>query len=150
MGLCGVERVDRLTERQKECLRLVGNGFTSKEIAPMLSISPATVDNHIRAALEILQVTGRAEAARLLGDAGQRLTSQPADLAQPLDRTALDGAADGGGRSWLHQLIPPLGGQRNTLGAEHKIFAIVMVAVLGLASVIILALAVAVLLWLAR
>lgn len=116
----------------------------------MLSISPATVDNHIRAALEVLQVAGRAEAARLLGGASQRLTSQSTDLAEPLEATALDVSAERPGRSWLHGLIPPLGGQRNTLAAEQKVFAIIMVAVLGLASVIILALAVAILLWLAR
>lgn len=116
----------------------------------MLSISPATVDNHIRAALEVLQVAGRAEAARLLGGASQRLTSQSAGLAEPLEAAALDASAERPGQSWLHGLIPPLGGQRNALGAEQKVFAIIMVAVLGLGSVIILALAVAVLLWLTR
>ena len=145
-----MERIDRLTERQKDCLRLVGDGFTSKEIAPKLGISSATVDNHIRAALEILQVASRAEAARVLGAASQRLTSQSADLVEPTGDAAIDLSAEGQVQSWIKRFIPPLGGQRNTLGSEHKIFAIVMVAVLSLTSVIILALAVAVLLWLAR
>lgn len=115
----------------------------------MLGISPATIDNHIRAALVVFQVDRRAGSARLLG-ASQRLTSQSADLAQSLDGAPLVGATDGRERSWRRRLIRSLGGQRSTLEAEPKILAIVMFAVLGLASVIILALAVAELLWLER
>lgn len=78
--LCGrgmtASAIGRLTERQKACLRLVGQGYTSKEIGRHLGISPATVDNHIRAVLDALQAETRQEAARLLAtvEASQPLT----------------------------------------------------------------------------
>lgn len=39
-------KLERLTEREREILMLVGKGLTSKEIAQKLDISPRTVDNH--------------------------------------------------------------------------------------------------------
>ena len=36
-------RISRLTPRERECLRLVGRGFSSKEIGRQLAISPASV-----------------------------------------------------------------------------------------------------------
>lgn len=142
----------RLSERQKQCLRLVGQGYTSKQIGRFLTISDRTVDNHIYLALELIGIPSRAEAARALAseEAKQSLPKQPPALAEapetpPLEGTAVDAAPHGPSR-----FVPPLGGVRNTLGAEQKIYAIVRVAVLGLASVIILILAATVLLWLIR
>jgi DNA-binding NarL/FixJ family response regulator len=37
---------ETLTQREKEILKLVGEGHTSKDIAEILSISPKTVDKH--------------------------------------------------------------------------------------------------------
>lgn len=37
---------DTLTQREKQVLKLVGEGYTSKEIADMLYISPKTVEKH--------------------------------------------------------------------------------------------------------
>lgn len=37
---------DTLTQREKEVLKLVGEGYTSKEIADFLFISPKTVEKH--------------------------------------------------------------------------------------------------------
>jgi DNA-binding CsgD family transcriptional regulator len=143
--------IARLTERQKECLRLVARGYTSKEIGRQVGISPATVDNHVRAALDTLQVESRAEAARLLvaAEASQPLTSQLRQLAETLPDAAVD-TASGPTRRWWRGMVPPLGGSRNSLTAEAKFFAIVRVAVLGFSSLMILTIGIAVLLWMLR
>ena len=61
------DRLQRLTPRQKDCLRLVARGLQSKSIARELGISPLRVDKHISDSRKILGVSDRAEAARLLG-----------------------------------------------------------------------------------
>lgn len=151
------EAIARLTDRQKACLRLVGQGYTSKEIGRDLGISYTTVDTHVRVALEILRVDSRAEAARLLLSADRSVQTPPQPLSSwspalvPIPAIAPVGATvNSTGQSWLQSLVPPLGGQRNALTAEAKTYAILRVAVLSLASLIILVLAAAVLLWLSR
>lgn len=56
----------RLTRGQIDCLLLVNQHHSSKEIAAILGISPHTVDQRIRIALERLGVDRRGEAARLV------------------------------------------------------------------------------------
>jgi DNA-binding CsgD family transcriptional regulator len=60
------ERVARLTPAQIDCLRLVDQHLSSKEIAVELGISHHTVDQRIRQSLHILGVERRAQAARLV------------------------------------------------------------------------------------
>ncbi len=60
------ERVVRLSAGQLDCLRLVDQHLSSKEIAAELSISPHTVDQRIRQALAILGVERRTQAARIV------------------------------------------------------------------------------------
>jgi DNA-binding CsgD family transcriptional regulator len=59
-------RVARLTRGQLDCLRLVDQLLSSKEIATELQISPHTVDQRIRQALATLGVERRAQAARIV------------------------------------------------------------------------------------
>ena len=56
----------QLSDGQIECLLLVDRHHNSKEIAARLGISPHTVDQRIRRALEKLGVERRGEAARLV------------------------------------------------------------------------------------
>ena len=60
------DRVAKLTPGQLDCLRLVDAHLSSKEIAVQLGISPHTVDQRIRQALQILGVERRSQAARLV------------------------------------------------------------------------------------
>ena len=60
------ERVAKLTQGQLDCLRLVDQLMSSKEIATELKISPHTVDQRIRQALQILGVARRNHAARIV------------------------------------------------------------------------------------
>src|SRR5689334_5918384 len=60
------ERVARLSSGQLDCLRLVDQHLSSKEIAGELKISPHTVDQRIRQSLQILGVERRTQAARIV------------------------------------------------------------------------------------
>ena len=80
------ERLARLSEAQLLCLRMVFMHMSSKDIARELKISPHTVDQRLKAAIQILGVDSRVEAARLLaraegGDTYQPLVYQPPDIA---------------------------------------------------------------------
>ena len=73
-------RIARLSPGQLDCLRLVDQHLSSKEIASELNISHHTVDQRIRGALHILGVDRRSQAARLVSQhsgAYQRLIHQP-------------------------------------------------------------------------
>jgi DNA-binding CsgD family transcriptional regulator len=59
-------RIARLSQGQLDCLLLVDQHLSSKEIAVELGISSHTVDQRIRGALQILGVERRAQAARLI------------------------------------------------------------------------------------
>jgi DNA-binding CsgD family transcriptional regulator len=65
------ERVARLTSGQLDCLRLVDQHLSSKEIAAELGISPHTVDQRIRQSLQILGVDRRSQAARIVAQHSQ-------------------------------------------------------------------------------
>lgn len=58
--------IDQLTPGQIDCLLLVHQHLTSKEIAPRLGISRHTVDQRIRLALRTLGCKRRAHAAQLV------------------------------------------------------------------------------------
>jgi len=59
-------RISRLTEAQRSCLRLVGAGFETKEIAIELGISPTAVTERLRVARSVLGVSRSSQAAKIL------------------------------------------------------------------------------------
>ena len=58
------DRYDALSEREREVLQLVAEGKSSKEIAVVLSISPATVETHRTHLLQKLGLRNTAEVVR--------------------------------------------------------------------------------------
>src|ERR1044072_2814751 len=78
------DRIERLTDKQRACLRLVYAHMSSKEIAPRLGVEPGTVDQYIKAAMRTLGVSERRGAARRLaeqeGAPRQPWVYQPLDL----------------------------------------------------------------------
>ena len=89
-------RIARLTEGQLDCLRLVDQHLSSKEIAAELKISPHTVDQRIRQALHTLGVERRAQAARLVAQYSgpyQRLIHQTPHIEAVSEPSHPDAAA---------------------------------------------------------
>nr|WP_314121551.1 helix-turn-helix transcriptional regulator [uncultured Brevundimonas sp.] len=60
------ERMDVLTTRQRECLRLAAKGLTSSLIGERIGVSPRTVDEHLTSACVALGVRTRIQAVALL------------------------------------------------------------------------------------
>ena len=58
------DRYDALSEREREVFQLVAEGKSSKEIAEVLSISPATVETHRAHLLQKLGLRNTAEVVR--------------------------------------------------------------------------------------
>ena len=80
------DALNKLTDRQKDCLRLVVTGRSSKRIAEVLGISPGTVDQHLKAACKLLGQNDRGVAARMLEKweaclPPQKLDNQPQGVA---------------------------------------------------------------------
>lgn len=55
------ERYDNLTEREREVLRLIAEGRTSKEVAELLSLSASTVERHRANIMAKLDLHNRAQ-----------------------------------------------------------------------------------------
>ena len=135
--------IDRLSERQKECLRLVWRHQSSKDIARQLGLSNHTVDDYLRKAIRTLDATDRIDAARRLHDTEtdtpQSLMLQPQSIDEPAysatippkDEAEARGMAGHDERSseadfpsGSAPLVPlprPETGERNRLSATQKL-----------------------------
>ncbi len=58
------EGLDRLTEREREVMRLIARGYAYKEVASELFISIKTVETHVSSVLRKLQLSSRHEITR--------------------------------------------------------------------------------------
>ncbi len=58
------EDLDRLTEREREVMRLIARGYAYKEVASKLFISIKTVETHVSSVLRKLQLSSRHELTR--------------------------------------------------------------------------------------
>ena len=62
------EDFDRLTEREREVMRLIARGYAYKEVAKELFISVKTVETHVSSVLRKLQLSSRHELTRWAND----------------------------------------------------------------------------------
>jgi DNA-binding NarL/FixJ family response regulator len=62
------EDLDRLTEREREVMRLIARGYAYKEVAKELFISIKTVETHVSSVLRKLQLSSRHELTRWASD----------------------------------------------------------------------------------
>lgn len=147
--------LSKLTDRQIDCLRLVGQGMSSKEIAAALGISHHTVDLHLKRAIRTLGVASRRDAARRwdaiaaqdgavapampaaaiidppppasAGDT-QPLDTQPAGVAEPPPITAILTPAGDDRRPKMRLPFLRQGRQYNDLGPAARLGWIVALA----------------------
>jgi DNA-binding CsgD family transcriptional regulator len=86
------ERLQSLSARERDCLRLILENHTSKEVGRRLGISHTSVDTHVRRARAKLGLRDRYDAARLLAqwealadaDGGPAPSAEPAAPATPV------------------------------------------------------------------
>jgi len=62
------EDLDRLTDREREVMRLIARGYAYKEVARELFISIKTVETHVSSVLRKLQLSSRHELTRWAND----------------------------------------------------------------------------------
>ena len=55
------DRFDSLSEREREIFQLIAEGHSNKEMAELLSVSPATIETHRAHILQKLDVHNTAE-----------------------------------------------------------------------------------------
>ncbi|MEU9980720.1 LuxR family transcriptional regulator [Streptomyces sp. NPDC050856] len=67
----------RLTPQQLRIARCVAEGATNREVALRMSISPRTVDHHLRNVFALLRVRSRVELSRLVDRADTRTYTDP-------------------------------------------------------------------------
>jgi len=100
------EGLDRLTEKQRECLRLVYAHKETKEIARILGLSPDGVNQRIKTAMNTLGVSRRRDAAQIVAEAEglgtyPPLVHPPMDIAAGPEPVMLIPSTEGGRQSGL-------------------------------------------------
>lgn len=140
MNMISIEPVDdavkRLSCRQIECLNLASAGRTSKDIARQIGISPSTVDNHIRSAIERLGARNRTDAIRMLLN-GTPPSDSPSNV-PPLPPISEIQHQDALPLSVSR--FPPIGGQINTLPLGRRltmVFQITIASIMAGAGAIV-------------
>lgn len=117
--------VASLTPKERECLRLVLENRSSKDIARRLGILHTSVDTHVRRARAKLGVRDRYAAARLL-EQWERKNATPVAAAQPSAPARVEPTRRAEGRLDLGAIIPPL----ETLGVQARIALVALTAIL--------------------
>jgi two-component system response regulator DesR len=70
LAMAGWEGDDPLTDRERQVLRLAGEGKSSTDIAALVHLSEGTVRNYLSEAINKLGAMNRIDAARLARDKG--------------------------------------------------------------------------------
>lgn len=113
-----------LTEGQKQCLRLVGQHLTSKEIARKLDISHFTVDQRLDSARRKLNAQSRKDAVRIFMAMEQEKLSEPfvyePGVIAAAGQSHIHNRPPGGWKGMLavamrRMTVPPVGGKRHHL-----------------------------------
>jgi DNA-binding CsgD family transcriptional regulator len=141
-----------MNSKQKECLRLVSEGLTSKQIAPKVGLTHESVNTYVKSATRLLGAPNRSVAARMLLDYEALPKWEfPPDPVEAADQIGqIDGADElprfpspipflRGGIA----LVPPIGGRISNLTAIEKIVAMLRAAIFMAAIIATLVLLIA-------
>jgi DNA-binding CsgD family transcriptional regulator len=118
--------VDRLTQAQVDCLMLVNQHMTSKQIAQRRGVSSHTVDQRIRTALRILGCTSRSQAARLV--AFRRLPAAMVDWYSLESNPYVDDGGPTPTRGPIHLPLATRAHPTNEMSISVRLFWIVTIA----------------------
>ncbi|PXW71617.1 sigma-70-like protein [Blastomonas natatoria] len=133
-----------LTDVQVNCLCLVAEGYTSKEIAKRLGLTPMTVDQYLQRAKTALGAPDRRTAARWYVESRSErgfksFELKPAPVADPLTDVTPPSASAAelpetlSTSQWQMRFgFPPVGGIGQSLDASQKTAAILRIAGLAL------------------
>lgn len=137
---------ESISESQRTCLRLVGMGNSSKEIAIKTGLSPRTVDQYVNQAQLTLGASNRRDAARILetleAEALKKLQLKPERLAvSEFSETlsVVNHPSEASGLQKVLRWIPPVGGERHDLTGSETIKEIVkaaIIAAIGFGSIV--------------
>jgi DNA-binding CsgD family transcriptional regulator len=128
-----VDAISTLSDVQRQCLRLVGEGQSSKEIAGSLGLSYRTVDQYLHLAAQALGASNRRDAARLFkrlqhDEALNKLQLKPEPVAPPAKMDDLKVVAEPKSIPLNGLGLPPTGGSTNDLTTAGKLVAIGKIA----------------------
>jgi DNA-binding CsgD family transcriptional regulator len=147
--------IERLTERERQCLRLVADGYSTKQIARIAEISASRCAKTIDSANRKLGVSSRMDAARLLAEHEGRGVNIIPGMTLPLPHQAshsTTGPSTGdaaGSRNlreertrFVHSLDSDAfswrlreGGRLNDLTTRNRIVLIVLLSAVGMIGV---------------
>jgi DNA-binding CsgD family transcriptional regulator len=148
-----IDACSKLTEMQMTCLRLVGRGLSSKEIARETDLTHQTVDQYLSKATALLGASNRRDAARRFADWEQfknpefksmdLADSPPAAILDPtakprgwpqaegseqVMRDSAAGASMSAASPGWPVAVPPVGGEANGLTSKQRLYAILRIA----------------------
>lgn len=123
------DRITKLSDVQKSCLRLAAEGRSSKEIAPIVGLTHQTVDQYLHRARVILAAENRRDAARIFAEI-ERATPfkefelKPQDVETHQDSGISEEQPEQKADHPRPLGLPLVGGPPNDLTTVHRLIAI--------------------------
>jgi DNA-binding CsgD family transcriptional regulator len=127
------DRINKLSDVQKQCLRLTAEGRSSKEIAPVVGLTHQTVDQYLHRARVILNAENRRDAARIFAEIERATPFKGFELKPPIVESPRD--------SGISEIpierqpaqpklldLPSIGGPPNDLTRTQRLIAIGKIA----------------------
>jgi len=128
------DRISKLSDTQKKCLRLAAEGRSSKEIAPVIGLSYNTVNMYLSRAASTLGAENRRQAARIFSDFERqppynRVIYNSAALAEPSEPDKVDEQIEAAVDTPSRLGLPPTWGSTDELGRTGKLLEIARASV---------------------